>query len=151
VCRADNLTAFMCQLSSKLEASTSWNPQDLYMPVQGFTCTSSQAKKATMLRSLAPPVLMGPLGKKISHNPLIFIQNLTFHEMFICNPSLSLTAIFRGNLIRLQLIKAQQQVSLQWDIYFIDLIYDILQLFYCLGSYQNVLHCTSLSYFLHPT
>jgi len=34
--RADNLTPFMCQLSSILEASTSWNPQGLSRPVMGL-------------------------------------------------------------------------------------------------------------------
>jgi hypothetical protein len=36
VCRADNLTNFMCQLSSNLGASTSWNPQGLSRPVEGL-------------------------------------------------------------------------------------------------------------------
>jgi hypothetical protein len=34
--RADNLTIFMCRLSSNLRVSTSLNPQDLYRPVQGL-------------------------------------------------------------------------------------------------------------------
>ena len=33
VCRADNLTTFMCRLSWNLGASTSWNPQGLSRPV----------------------------------------------------------------------------------------------------------------------
>jgi hypothetical protein len=36
VCRADNLTTFMCQLSGNLEASTSWNSQGLSRPVMGL-------------------------------------------------------------------------------------------------------------------
>jgi hypothetical protein len=36
VCRADNLTTLMCPLSSNLGVSTSWNPQDLFSPVQGL-------------------------------------------------------------------------------------------------------------------
>ena len=36
VCRADNLTTFMCRLSWNLGASTSWNPQALSMSVQGL-------------------------------------------------------------------------------------------------------------------
>ena len=36
VCRADNPTSHMCQLSCNLEASTSWNPQGLSMPVMGL-------------------------------------------------------------------------------------------------------------------
>jgi hypothetical protein len=36
VCRADNLTTFMCRLSRNLEASTSWNPVGLSRPVMGL-------------------------------------------------------------------------------------------------------------------
>jgi hypothetical protein len=36
VCRADNLTTFICQLSWKLGASTSWNPHSLSKPVMGL-------------------------------------------------------------------------------------------------------------------
>jgi len=36
--RADNLTTFMCRLSWKLGASTSWNPQGLSRPVMGLLC-----------------------------------------------------------------------------------------------------------------
>jgi hypothetical protein len=32
----DNLTTFMCRLSRNLRASTSWNPQGLFKPVQGL-------------------------------------------------------------------------------------------------------------------
>ena len=38
VCRADNLTTFMCRLSWNLGASTSWNPQGLCRPVMGLLC-----------------------------------------------------------------------------------------------------------------
>jgi len=41
--RADNLTTFMCRLSSNLGASTSWNPQGLSRPVMGLlylTCSN---------------------------------------------------------------------------------------------------------------
>jgi len=34
--RADNLTTFMCRLSSNMGASTSWNPQGLSRPVMGL-------------------------------------------------------------------------------------------------------------------
>jgi len=34
LCRADNLTTFICQLPWYLGASTSWNPQGLYRTVQ---------------------------------------------------------------------------------------------------------------------
>jgi hypothetical protein len=36
VCRADNLTTFMCWFSWNLGASTSWNPMDLSRPVMGL-------------------------------------------------------------------------------------------------------------------
>jgi hypothetical protein len=36
VCRADNLTTFMCRLSWNLGASTSWNPQGLSRPIMGL-------------------------------------------------------------------------------------------------------------------
>jgi len=36
VCRADNLTTFMCRLSWNLGASTSWNHQGLSRPVMGL-------------------------------------------------------------------------------------------------------------------
>jgi len=36
VCRADNLTTFMCRLSWSLGASTSWNPVGLSRPVMGL-------------------------------------------------------------------------------------------------------------------
>jgi hypothetical protein len=36
VCRADNLTTFMCQLSRNLGASTFWNPQGLSRPAMGL-------------------------------------------------------------------------------------------------------------------
>jgi len=36
VCRADNLTTFMCRLPWNLGASTSWNPQGLSRPVMGL-------------------------------------------------------------------------------------------------------------------
>src|SRR5215475_14309547 len=36
MCRADNLTTFMCRLSGHLGASTSWNPQGLSKPVMGL-------------------------------------------------------------------------------------------------------------------
>src|SRR5215475_12309207 len=36
MCRADNLTTFMCRLSGHLGASTSWNPQGLSRPVMGL-------------------------------------------------------------------------------------------------------------------
>jgi len=36
VCRADNCTTFMCQLSWNLGASTSLNPQGLFRPVMGL-------------------------------------------------------------------------------------------------------------------
>jgi len=39
--RADNLSAFMCQLSWNLEASTSWNPQGLSIPLMGLLCFAS--------------------------------------------------------------------------------------------------------------
>jgi hypothetical protein len=35
VCRADNLTTFMCRLSRNSGASTSWNPKGLSRPVAG--------------------------------------------------------------------------------------------------------------------
>jgi hypothetical protein len=38
VCRADNLTTFMCRLSWNLGSWTSWNPQDLSRPVLGLLC-----------------------------------------------------------------------------------------------------------------
>jgi hypothetical protein len=38
VCRADNLTTFMCRLSWNLGSSTSWNYQGLSRPVQGLFC-----------------------------------------------------------------------------------------------------------------
>jgi hypothetical protein len=34
--RADNLTTFMCRLSGNVEASNSWNHQDLSGPVMGL-------------------------------------------------------------------------------------------------------------------
>ena len=34
--KADNLTTFMCRLSSNLGASSSWNPQGLSRPVMGL-------------------------------------------------------------------------------------------------------------------
>jgi hypothetical protein len=34
--RADNLTTFMCRLSTNLGASTSWTPQGLSRPVMGL-------------------------------------------------------------------------------------------------------------------
>jgi hypothetical protein len=36
VCRADNLTTFMCRLSINLGALTSWNPKSLSRPVVGL-------------------------------------------------------------------------------------------------------------------
>jgi len=36
VCRADNLTNFMCWLIWNLVASPSWNPQGLSRPVRGL-------------------------------------------------------------------------------------------------------------------
>jgi hypothetical protein len=36
VCRADNLTTFMCPLSRNLGASTSWNPNGMSRPVMGL-------------------------------------------------------------------------------------------------------------------
>jgi hypothetical protein len=36
LCRADNLTIFMCRLSWNLAASTFWNPQGLSRPVMGL-------------------------------------------------------------------------------------------------------------------
>jgi hypothetical protein len=36
VCRADNLTTYMCWLSSNLGALTFWNPQGLSRPVMGL-------------------------------------------------------------------------------------------------------------------
>jgi hypothetical protein len=38
VLRVDKLTAFICQLSINLEASTSWNPKGLSRPVMGLLC-----------------------------------------------------------------------------------------------------------------
>jgi hypothetical protein len=44
VCRAENLTSFMCQLSLNLGPSTSRKPQDLSRPLQGLLdhCESSK-------------------------------------------------------------------------------------------------------------
>ena len=36
MCRADNLTTFMCRMSLNLGASNSWNPQGLSRPVMGL-------------------------------------------------------------------------------------------------------------------
>ena len=36
VCKADNLTTFMCRMSWNLGASASWNPQGLSRPVMGL-------------------------------------------------------------------------------------------------------------------
>ena len=36
MCKADNLTTFICRLFWKIGASTSWNPQDLFRPVMGL-------------------------------------------------------------------------------------------------------------------
>jgi hypothetical protein len=38
VCKADNLTTFMCQLSWNVGASVSWNPLGLSRPVVGLLC-----------------------------------------------------------------------------------------------------------------
>ena len=42
--RVDNLATFICRLSWNLGASTSWNPQGLYRPVQGLLYLSCMTR-----------------------------------------------------------------------------------------------------------
>ena len=49
--RADNLTTFMCRLSSNLGSSTSWNPQGLSRPVRRLLYILSFAPSDWRLRS----------------------------------------------------------------------------------------------------
>jgi hypothetical protein len=52
--RADNLTTFMCRLSTNLGASTSWTPQGLSRPVMGLLYLTfiqcSEVAPGTVLR-----------------------------------------------------------------------------------------------------
>jgi hypothetical protein len=67
VCKADNLTTFMCRLSRNLGASTSWNAQGLSRPVMEshfirvFTyCNgmlSNTQLKPGWVRQFSPPKL----------------------------------------------------------------------------------------------
>jgi len=59
VCRADNLTTFMCRLSWNLGSSTSWNPQGLSRPVMGLL----------YLYLALPSSSVAPLSKKDKHLP----------------------------------------------------------------------------------
>jgi hypothetical protein len=52
--RADNLTTFMCRLSTNLGASTSWSPQGLSRPVMGLLKNTYNGKWSQL--TLAPRV-----------------------------------------------------------------------------------------------
>jgi hypothetical protein len=55
--RADNLTTFMCQLSSNLGASNSWNPQGLSRPVMGLLYLYDNFALGVELKSRIDPYL----------------------------------------------------------------------------------------------